>query len=31
MNKGLGWIPWHPEAMKGVATNEMLRGAGSKL
>ena len=30
-NKGLSWIPWHSEAMKGVSTDETLRGAGSKL
>ena len=30
-NKSLSWIPWHSEAMKGVSTNEMLRGAGRKL
>ena len=30
-NKSLSRIPWHSEAMKGVSTNEMLRGAGRKL
>jgi len=30
-NKSLRRIPWCSEAMKGVATNEMFRGAGSKL
>ena len=29
--KGLGWIPWHLEAMKDAVTGEMLRGAGNKL
>ena len=29
-NKGLSWIPWHSEAMKGVSTDVTLRGAGSK-
>ena len=29
--KGFWGIPWHSEAMKGVSTNEMLRGAGRKL
>ena len=23
--KGLGWIPWHLEAMKDAVTGEMLR------
>ena len=31
VNKSLRRIPWCSEAMKGVATNEMFRGAGSKL
>ena len=31
VNKSLRWIPWCSEAKKGVATNEMFRGAGSKL
>ena len=31
MNKGLWWIPRHPETMKGVVTDETLRGAGNKL
>jgi hypothetical protein len=30
MNKGLWRIPRHLEAMKGVATDETLRRAGSK-
>ena len=29
-NKGLRWIPRHTEAKKDVATDEKLRGAGSK-
>ena len=29
--KGLRWIPRHSETMKGVVTDEMLRGAGHKL
>ena len=29
--KGLWGIPWHSEAMKDVATCDILRGAGSKL
>ncbi len=28
--KSLWWIPRHTEAMKDVATDETLRGAGSK-
>ena len=28
--KGLRWIPRHTEAKKDVATDETLRGAGSK-
>lgn len=31
VDKGLRWIPRHLEAMKGVATDEMLREVGSKL
>jgi hypothetical protein len=31
MKKSLRWIPRHLETMKGVETNEMLRGAGNKL
>ena len=31
MKKSLWWIPRHLETMKGVETNEMLRGAGNKL
>jgi hypothetical protein len=31
MNKGLWWIPRHLETMKGVVTDETLRGAGNKL
>ncbi len=31
MTKGLRWIPRHSETMKGVATDETLRGAGNKL
>ena len=31
MKKGLWWIPWHLETMKGVVTNDKLRGAGNKL
>ena len=30
-NKSLRRIPWCSEAMKGVATNEMFRGTGSKF
>ena len=29
-NKGLWWIPRHPETKKGVASDEMLRGAENK-
>jgi hypothetical protein len=29
--KGRWWIPRHTEAMKDVTTDDMLRGAGSKL
>jgi hypothetical protein len=29
--KSLRRIPWHSEAMKGVVTNEILRGAGNKF
>lgn len=28
--KGLRWIPRHPETKKGVASDEMLRGAENK-
>ena len=31
VNKSLRRIPWCSEAMKGVATNEMFRGTGSKF
>ena len=30
MTKGLWWIPRHPETKKGVASDEMLRGAENK-
>lgn len=30
MNKGLWWIPRHLETKKGVASDEMLRGAENK-
>jgi len=30
VNKSLWWIPWYLEAMKGVTTDETLRGVGSK-
>ena len=30
MTKGLRWIPRHPETKKGVAGDEMLRGAESE-
>jgi hypothetical protein len=30
MNKGLWWIPRHPEPKKGVEIDEMLRGAENK-
>lgn len=29
--KGARWMPWHLEPMKGVASNERLRIAASKL
>ena len=29
--KSLRWIPWCLEAKKGVATDEMFRGTGSKF
>ena len=31
VNKSLRWIPWCSEAMKGVATDDMFRGTGSKF
>jgi hypothetical protein len=31
MKKSLRWIPRHPETMKGVETDETLRGVGNKL
>ena len=30
MTLGLWWIPRHPETKKGVASDEMLRGAENK-
>ena len=30
-NKGLWWIPRHPKTMKGVLTDDTLRGAGMTL
>ena len=29
--KGIGWMPWHQEAMKDVARCENLGGAASEL